>query len=170
LVVTQTVEYALRAVVWLAQHPGTPQTTQQLADATHVSVTYLPKVLAPLARAGLVSGQRGLHGGYSLERDPSAVSVLDVVDCIDPIAKIDKCPLDLASHGARLCPLHRMLNDATALVQQKFATTTIESLITDRHGDGIRPLCDDSARVTLTSSAPGRSAPGRSAPGRSARK
>ena len=156
MVVTQTVEYALRAVVWLAQNPGTPQTTQQLAEATRVSVTYLPKVLQPLSRAGLVNGQRGLHGGYSLERDPADVTVLDVVDCIDPIAKIDKCPLDLASHGPRLCPLHRMLNDATALVQEKFATTTIASLIPDDQGMGIRPQCDSTRGVTLTRSATAR--------------
>ncbi len=150
MVIPQTVEYALRAVVWLAQNPGRPQTTQQLADATHVSVSYLPKVLQPLIKAGLITGQRGLHGGYSLDCDPSAVTVLQVVDCIDPIRKIDRCPLNLATHGARLCPLHRLLNDAVSGVQQTFATTTIEQLISTADGKDIRPLCDTVSRVGLT--------------------
>ena len=70
LSVSQTAEYALRAVVWLAHKPGECQTTTQLADGTLVSPSYLPKVLQPLGRAGILSSQRGIRGGYALRRDP----------------------------------------------------------------------------------------------------
>ena len=65
MALTQTAEYALRAVIWLAQNPGSPQTTSRIADATHVPASYLPKVLQPLVRAGLLNGQRGIGGGYT---------------------------------------------------------------------------------------------------------
>ena len=63
-------EYALRAVVWLAQRPGLPQKTREIAEGTHAAPGYLVKVLQSLAKAGILSAQRGSHGGFSLERDP----------------------------------------------------------------------------------------------------
>lgn len=138
--VSQTAEYALRAVVWLAQNPGEPQTTQQLAEGTLVSASYLPKVLQPLGRAGIVTSQRGVNGGYTLDRNPEALSTLEIVSCVDPIQRIKRCPLRLAGHEGKLCPLHQMLDDALADLEQRFATTTIGALL--RQNTGLKPLCD----------------------------
>lgn len=139
MAVSQTAEYALRAVVWLAQHPGRHQTTQQLAEGTQVSANYLPKVLQPLSRAGIVSGQRGVNGGYSLDRSPEHLNVLDVINCVDPIERIRRCPLRLKTHLGALCPLHRMLDDAIAENERRFAGQTIASLL--RPGS-CTPLCE----------------------------
>lgn len=138
--VSQTAEYALRAVVWLAQRPGEPQTTQQLADGTQVSVSYLPKVLQPLGRVGILTSQRGINGGYTLDRDPEELTLLDVINCVDPIQRIVTCPLKLTGHAGTLCPLHRALDCAIADMQQRFGTTTIASLM--RENTGVKPLCD----------------------------
>ena len=81
-------EYALRAVVWLAQRPGLPQKTREIAEGTHAAPGYLVKVLQSLAKAGILSAQRGSHGGFSLERDPRDLSVLDVIEAVDPIERI----------------------------------------------------------------------------------
>lgn len=148
MAVSQTAEYALRAVVWLAQHPGRHQTTQQLAEGTQVSANYLPKVLQPLSRAGIVSGQRGVNGGYSLDRSPIHLTVLEVINCVDPIERIRRCPLGLKTHLGALCPLHRMLDDAIAENERRFAGQTIASLL--RPGS-CTPLCeaDGQAREAL---------------------
>ncbi len=45
---SQTAEYALRAVVYLASQPGTPRTTQEIAKATQVPTGYLSKVMQSL--------------------------------------------------------------------------------------------------------------------------
>ncbi|MGL4512373.1 MAG: Rrf2 family transcriptional regulator [Lacipirellulaceae bacterium] len=140
MAISQTAEYALRAVVWLAQNPGMPQTTQQLADGTRVSASYMPKVLQPLGRAGVVSSQRGVNGGYALERDPAELTVLEVVNCVDPIQRITRCPLRLNSHGGTLCPLHRMLDDAIGEVERRFGSLTITALL--RQETGSKPLCE----------------------------
>ena len=140
MALSQTAEYALRAVVWLAQNPGEPQTTQQIADATQVPTSYLPKVFQPLVRNGLISGQRGLGGGYSLIRDPSEVTMLDVVNCVDPVERIETCPLDLKSHGVRLCPLHSMLNQMIVSEEKRMAQTRIGDLL-GRPGQ-VQPLCE----------------------------
>lgn len=143
--VSQTAEYALRAVVWLAQNPGEPQTTQQLADGTRVSVSYLPKVLQPLGRAGILSSQRGINGGYTLSRDPEELSVLEIISCVDPIQRITSCPLKLRTHTGALCPLHRLLDDAIAHNERLYRETTIATLL--RRDTGLKPLCDSEPEV-----------------------
>ncbi|MEM6655311.1 MAG: Rrf2 family transcriptional regulator [Planctomycetota bacterium] len=152
MAVSQTAEYALRAVVWLAQNPGNPQTTQQLADGTQVSINYLPKVLQPLGRAGILTSQRGINGGYTLQSDPAELSLLDIVNCVDPIHRIKRCPLKLESHAGGLCPLHTALDAAIADVEARFAETTIAALL--RSESGQRPLCETAPAVIPIASLP----------------
>jgi Rrf2 family nitric oxide-sensitive transcriptional repressor len=122
---SQTVEYALRAAVWLADHGDTPLTTRQIAKGTQVPAGYLSKVLQALGRAGLVHAQRGKHGGFTLAKHPADISVLEVVNAVDPIRRIRHCPLGLKAHRHRLCPLHRSLDSAMQLIEQSFARTRL---------------------------------------------
>lgn len=138
---SQTTEYALRAIVWLGSHPNEPQVTQQIADGTCVPQGYLSKVLQMLGRAGLVNAQRGLHGGFTLTRPPEEMCVLDVINAVDPLKRIDSCPLRLESHGKMLCPLHRRLDAAIAQVQDAFAKTSISEVLSDTT-TSIKALCE----------------------------
>ncbi len=137
---SQTAEYALRAIVCLAQNSDTSLTTQQIAEMTRVPPGYLSKVLQSLARAKLVSSQRGIGGGFTLLKEPDEVSILDVLDIVDPIRRIKTCPLGLKSHGTHLCPLHRRIDDATAMLQKAFAETSIADLL--REPSRSTPLCE----------------------------
>ena len=60
---SQTVEYALRAMVCLAQSPDQLTPTPALASKTKVPPNYLAKVLQVLAQAELIEGRRGVGGG-----------------------------------------------------------------------------------------------------------
>lgn len=140
IMLSQTVEYALRAIVHLAQHAPQPQKTSQIAAATKVPAAYLAKVLQSLRAKNLVKLQRGVHGGVSLIPDPEQVTILDVVNAVDPIQRITTCPLDLASHGVRLCALHRRMDDAIQGMETAFAKTTLAELLEDTNPSV--PLCD----------------------------
>src|ERR1700761_7085607 len=96
---SQTVEYALRAAVYLAGEAPEPRTTDQVAAATRVPKAYLSKVLQGLVRAGVVHSRRGRGGGMTLAKPPAELTILEVVDAVEPIGRIKTCPLDLASHG-----------------------------------------------------------------------
>lgn len=145
---SQTAEYALRAVVWLAENVGNPQTTQQIADGCRVPAGYLAKVLQPLVKAEVVSAQRGLGGGYALQHDPDTLTMLAVISAVEPVQRIRSCPLKIATHGSRLCALHQTLDDALAMVEKTLASHTIGELLSRTTGS--RPLCETaSAPVTL---------------------
>lgn len=137
---SQTVEYALRAMVCLASEAPQARTTQQVAEVTKVPAAYLAKVIQSLSRAGLVHSQRGIGGGISLARGPSEISILEVVNAVDPIQRIQTCPLELKSHGVKLCPLHRRVDNAMATVEKAFRATTLAEIIAEPT-DSV-PLCD----------------------------
>lgn len=136
---SQTVEYALRAAVWLASRPDEPQTNPQIADATKVPAGYLFKVLQTLSRAGLVHGQRGVGGGFTLTRPADEITILEIVQAIEPIGRIDSCPLGIEAHGKRLCSLHRKLDEAAASIEDAFDKTSLADLL--KPGRASDPLC-----------------------------
>jgi Rrf2 family transcriptional regulator, nitric oxide-sensitive transcriptional repressor len=137
--ISQTAEYALRAIVYLADQAGQPRTVMQIAEATQVPAGYLAKVMQGLSRAKLVKSQRGLNGGFTLGRDPRELSVLEVVNVVDPIRRYPECPLGIASHGRQLCPLHRRLDDAAQTVEDAFGNTMVAELLAVPRAR--KPLC-----------------------------
>ncbi|MCA9627459.1 MAG: Rrf2 family transcriptional regulator [Myxococcales bacterium] len=140
MMISQTTEYALRAVVWLARQPDELQGTKKISEAIQVPSGYLSKVLQKLTRAGLVISSPGRGGGFRLARKPEDIRVLEVVNAVDPLQRIQSCPLGLASHGSNLCALHRKLDDDLARTEMAFASTTISDLLDDR--SGTQPLCE----------------------------
>lgn len=137
---SQTVEYALRAVVHLAQHSPSPQKTSEIAESTRVPSAYLSKVLQGLRSRNIVRLQRGIGGGVSLARPPEELTILDVVNAVEPIQRIKTCPLELSSHGVRLCALHRRMDNAIRAMEEAFQKTTLAELLEDPNPSV--PLCD----------------------------
>jgi Rrf2 family transcriptional regulator, nitric oxide-sensitive transcriptional repressor len=125
---SQTAEYALRAVAYLAEE-GEPRTVAQIAAATKVPPSYLSKVMQSLGRAELVVSQRGLHGGFRLARATDQLCVYDIVQAVDPIQRITKCPLDLPQHSKNLCKLHQRMDDTLAQVELVFRQTTFAEVL-----------------------------------------
>jgi Rrf2 family nitric oxide-sensitive transcriptional repressor len=130
----QTAEYALRAVIWLASHPGAAQTKDEMAKAADVPPRYFYKVLQSLGRAGFVESQPGPGGGYKLARPADEITILDVVNVVGPMQRIRTCPLGIESHNPALCPLHKELDKAFAHIEAAFARVTIGQLVGKRSG------------------------------------
>lgn len=138
---SQTVEYALRAMVSLAYRPGELVPTPELAETTSVPSNYLAKVLQTLAGAELIVGRRGVGGGYRLAKPASDIRLLDVINAINPVERIKTCPLGLENHGPNLCPLHRRIDQAAAGVIELFGSTTLADVVAGE-GTPQLPLCD----------------------------
>lgn len=132
--VSRTSEYALRAIIWLVQEPGRSQTTRQIAKGTRTPPDYVSKVLQLLAKAGLVRGQRGLGGGFQLAREPTQITVLEVISAVDPLEHIHACPLGLKAHAKKLCPLHCGMNDVARHMEATFAKTKLTDLLNGDSG------------------------------------
>jgi Rrf2 family protein len=82
--ITTKSPYALKALTELGRSGGDgPVPIGELARRREVPVQFLEQLFATLRRAGLLKSQRGVKGGYSFARDPSSITVLEVVELLD---------------------------------------------------------------------------------------
>jgi len=68
------------------------------------------------------------------------LTILEVVNAVEPIVRIKSCPLGLSSHGVRLCPLHKRLDNALAYVEEAFHSSTLAEVLAEPTSS--IPLCD----------------------------
>jgi Rrf2 family transcriptional regulator, cysteine metabolism repressor len=82
--ITSKSPYAVLALAELGRSGGSdPVPIGELARRRDVPVQFLEQLFAALRRAGLISSQRGVKGGYRFARDPATISVLEVVELLD---------------------------------------------------------------------------------------
>lgn len=123
--ITQTAEYALRAVVYLAQAEG-PCTSATIAAATNVPAGYMAKVLQSLSRSGIVLSQRGLRGGFVLSESPHKLTALTVINAVEPIRRYQSSPSQ--TQGQQLHGLYRKLDSTAQWIEDTFKNTVIAEL------------------------------------------
>jgi len=133
---TQTAEYALRAMWYLARHGDEPQVIPSIAKATEVSRDYLSKVLQQLVRAFLLRSRRGRGGGFVLARGPEAITLLDIVNAVSPIRRLTHCPLTNRAYcvnheagQAGLCPLHAATDEAARQFERRLTAIRLRDLM-----------------------------------------
>lgn len=105
---TQTSEYALRAMAYMANLPaGEAVRARDLAVPTNIPPHYLSKLMRRLVVAGLITSQKGHGGGFQLARTPNAISLQDVLNAADVGLVDDQCAFGWSRcNSAKPCPLH----------------------------------------------------------------
>lgn len=126
--ISSTIEYALRSMAFLSQTGAQPASSESIAKATQVPHGYLSKIMRDLVCADLVRSFRGPNGGFQLARAAEEISLLDVVNAVDPIRRISRCPMNNPLH-INLCPLHRCLDDAMDGVEKRLRAMTLTTLL-----------------------------------------
>jgi Rrf2 family protein len=102
---SQTTKYAVMALIELAGRQGlTP--IRDIAEPRRIPACFLAKLIPPLVRAGILSSVRGKNGGVYFERNPSKVSLADVVRVIEGDGYLNQCLFEIEPFPGRPdCPL-----------------------------------------------------------------
>lgn len=133
--ISKTAEYALRAVVHLAERGGRPCTLESIASEIQAPRGYLGKVMQSLVRRGLASSQRGLHGGFALVARADEMTALDVINAVDPPRRhTDLRPADPEPEFP-VSPLHDFLSRLSGLIEERSRQTTIADLMNPQRGE-----------------------------------
>jgi Rrf2 family protein len=105
--ITRETDYAIRCVLHLARRPRHVAPAIEIAAATQVPRVFLAKILQRLAKAGIVVSQRGVQGGFTLARDPAAITLLDAVEAVQGQVALNRCAAttEHCVHEAA-CPAH----------------------------------------------------------------
>jgi Rrf2 family iron-sulfur cluster assembly transcriptional regulator len=92
MLVSQTSEYALRAMAWLASAPpDEPVRSRDLAAGSGIPLHYLSKILRRLVLAELLVSQKGKRGGFVLARPPHEIRFLDILAAVDAYPTQGRC-------------------------------------------------------------------------------
>lgn len=83
-------KYAIKTILFLQDHPElVPISAKAIADREHIPYKFLENILRDLKSHQLVKSIRGAEGGYALAKDPSQISIAQVMRAMDgPIALI----------------------------------------------------------------------------------
>lgn len=130
---SQTAEYALRAVLYLArQDEGRRVQTAELADALSVPRNYLSKTMSALVGCGILDSARGPRGGFRLAIRPATLTVARVVDAFDPPGGRSGCLLGGGPcRPDDPCTAHGRWSGVALTVRTFFIETTVADLVAD---------------------------------------
>jgi Rrf2 family iron-sulfur cluster assembly transcriptional regulator len=127
---SQTAEYALRAVLYLAEQaePG-PVRVEEMADALGIPANYLSKTLATLVRSRVLASLRGPHGGFRLAVAAEDLPLMKIVGPFDAIVERRQCLLGRTECSDRTaCAAHHAWKETAEHVARFFRTTTVADI------------------------------------------
>ncbi|MBW1842813.1 MAG: Rrf2 family transcriptional regulator [Deltaproteobacteria bacterium] len=130
MLLSQTAEYALRAMAWLATVPGDkPMRAVDLSHATGIPTHYLSKVLRRLVLGGLLESQKGQGGGFSLARPPGEIAFIDILSSIDAYPTQGRCAFGWGECDSEdPCPLHHSWSHLNEQIREWAAGTSLEEI------------------------------------------
>jgi Rrf2 family protein len=128
--ITRQADYAVRAMVYLAQlGPEKRAATGQIAQEKCIPPSFLAKIVSQLSVAGLLQTSRGARGGVSLAKAPEAISLLDVVEAIDGPILLNDCVTESGScKFDDSCPLKTIWCDAQKMLVDHLSKATFAEL------------------------------------------
>jgi len=131
-VLSQTAEYAIRAVLYIAMKDGEqkPVKLGEIASALEVPRNYLSKTLHQLARTNVLLSERGPSGGFRLGTPPEELRLADVVAPFDPVRLARRCLLGEGEcSDATPCAAHERWKPVAEPMRSFFRETTIGDLL-----------------------------------------
>jgi len=130
-VFSQTVEDAIRALLYIAGQRGKPVRVAQVARQVRASRTYLAKILSQLAAAEILDSTRGPNGGFRLLAAPDTLSLTRVAAVFDcPPSRRRRCLLGLGVCGSVPdCSAHEGWAPVATTIDGFFAGTTVSDLL-----------------------------------------
>jgi Rrf2 family protein len=121
-------DYGLIALKHLARHTDESVSAREIATEYRIPAELLAKILQRLARKGLVVSQQGTHGGYVLARDPSKISIVDVVEALDGPIGITPCERGSSCEQIDRCSVKDPLMAVRAKMVRILGDTSIYEL------------------------------------------
>ncbi len=128
-----TTDYAIRTLLYLAM-TNTVTTSAEISEHMGIPQKYLIKLLSELRRSELVNVHMGVKGGYTLNRDPKDISMLDIAAITEGTIKLNRC-LETDAYCSRgeasCCPLRKCCVILQTRFENALANITVQDLIDD---------------------------------------
>lgn len=127
---TRQIDYAIRCLLYLSQHPNEVKVVDEIARAKSIPKVFLAKILQKLSRAGIVRSYRGVKGGYELTKKPRNISLLDVIKAIEGPVAMNICAIDKKlCNLSNTCSVHPVWVKLREDTERKLRAYSFERLL-----------------------------------------
>ena len=108
MLLSKTCSYGIRAAIYIAVQKDLQYIPiKEIADTLNISFHFLTKILQILTKEGIIESVKGPGGGVGLRRNPSEITILDIIHAIDCDGIFDECVLGLPGCSDKNpCPMH----------------------------------------------------------------
>jgi Rrf2 family protein len=131
--IPRKIEYALRAMIHLADDPGGVARGSLIARQEHIPKYYLEKVIRDLMKRGLVRARRGPGGGYQLARPPQTISFRDVIEAVEGPITLNVCVDGSSACNLQpACRMFRVWEEGQRVLLDVFSHTMLSDIASSR--------------------------------------
>lgn len=121
--------YGLRLLFRLATAGKEIVPLSEIAEKEAISEKYLEHIINRLKVAGIVQAQRGIKGGYILSKNPTEISLLEVVETLEgPLTLVD-CVGKRACGRMASCPTQWVWDRLSTVLRQELSRMTLDDMI-----------------------------------------
>ncbi|MCG8388455.1 MAG: Rrf2 family transcriptional regulator [Cytophagales bacterium] len=131
---SKSCQYALQAILYIALHSknGKPVGLRDIAERQQIPLHFLSKILQTLVKHKILVSSKGPNGGFSLEKSPGRLKLVEIVRVIDGLDIFDQCGIGLKKcSDKKPCPVHfeyKVVKDKT---RELLNTKTLKELCQD---------------------------------------
>ena len=127
--IPRKIEYALRAMIHLADDPEGVANGNEIAEHEHIPKYFLEKVIRDLMRSGLVRSRRGPGGGYQLSRPAETISFKDVIEAVEGPINLNVCLEDTSTCSLQpRCRMFRVWEHGQRALLEVFSQTNLQQI------------------------------------------
>jgi Rrf2 family protein len=135
-------EYAVRTMLHLAAMPsGTLAQISNVSEEWNIPDSYLRRLIPVLTRSGLISSRIGGHGGISLNKSATSITLLDVIEAMEGPLYFTKCVIgpETCNH-TKPCMVHSVWSEAQDALRRRLLDKSLAELVAhhfEQQRDGI---------------------------------
>ena len=137
---TKMTRFGTRAVFDIAYNSsGVPVQVRDIAKRQELPLKFLEQIFNKLKKTDFIKSSRGPGGGYELTKDPSEITVGDIVRAVEESLDLVCCVSDTKTcERAEQCPTRPVWEETSRRIKEYLDTVTIADLCEDACRKGIK--------------------------------
>ncbi len=130
IIFSKACEYGIQATLYIATQPERRVGIKEIASELSIPVHFLAKILQALSEKGVLSSFKGVHGGFTLQRAPEKIHLIDVVEAIDGLEFFENCVLGFPGCGTgKPCPVHDRWGEVRDTIREMLSNDSLADVL-----------------------------------------
>lgn len=122
--------YAIVAMIDIALYTSnTPISLSEISKRQNISLSYLEQLFSKLKTKSLVKSVKGPGGGYKLDRNPSKITLFEIITAVDENMDQTQCGGAMNCNNDKPCLTHYVWTDLTKQINDYMKGVSLGDVI-----------------------------------------